>query len=441
MIFSILLLCAREDLLLSPFFLRVPQICDQDLPFRFDQPVDIDHGLSTKEKELFLYKQWQVYTPWLTEYDPQIDQEPETFDDEVALPWARKERIAKRMWGEVSFVEKVEIHPCSHNLVSESLHLVLQKGYTDSVQTPGDDQAFALKTFEQRLAPGLSEERFDHEVKANLQAPRHERIVRLLTAFKYRERSYILFPYANEISLEKLWRSYAPPGVVQDSSEAVGANWYTDDWLVRECLGIASALAATHGFDGDRHNAANVLIHADIKPENILCFRNPGSTTPVVLKLADFGEAKVFEPSNPLRANRVAHVMTYRPPEHSPGSPLTLNYDVWSLGCLFLDFVTWAILGQGGVDSFSSVREDEHSGSEQVIEDTFFKWDTGSLFSTRLRPGVGKKLKVDHGRSTTKYSLWVDSHSKRTPRLKNGVISVSERSSFRSLFDADLTSN
>lgn len=212
----------------------------------------------------------------------------------------------------------------------------------------------------------------------------------------------------------------------------MNAHWYTDGWLVQECLGIASALAATHGFDDDRRDAAKVLLHADIKPENILCFRNSGSDIPVRLKLADFGEAQVFEPSNPLSANRVAHVMTYRPPEHSPGRLLTLNYDVWCLGCLFLDFVTWAILGQDGVDSFSSVREDEQSHSGQLIEDTFFKRDPGSLFSRKLRLGFGKKFKVNNERSTTKYSLWVGSHSKLTPRLKNGVVSVSESSCFPS---------
>lgn len=124
MIFSILLLCAREDLMLSSFFQRAPQICDLDLPFRFDQLVDIpdiDHKIEAKEKELFLNKQWQIYTPLLTEFDPRGDKDVEMFDDEVALPWARKRRIGKRMPGEVSFVERVEIYRCSHNLVSEVL--------------------------------------------------------------------------------------------------------------------------------------------------------------------------------------------------------------------------------------------------------------------------------------------------------------------------------
>lgn len=437
MIFSILLLCAREDLLLSPFFQRTPQICDLDLPFRFDQLIDIpdiDHKISTKEKGLFLNKQWQVYTPLLTEYDPRVDKDVEMFDDEAALPWARKRRIGKRMPGEVSFVERVEIYRCSHNLVSEVPGIFVQESRSHSIQTHGDDQAFALKTFEQRLAPGLSEKRFHHEVKANLEAPRHERIVRLLTAFEYRERFYILFPYANEISLERLWRSYNPPGVDQEPREFMSAHWYTDDWLVQECLGIASALAATHGLDDDLQGAAKVLLHADIKPENILCFRNSGSDIPVKLKLADFGEAKVFEPTDPLKANKVAHVMTYRPPEHSPGNILTLKYDVWCLGCLFLDFITWAILGQDGIDSFSSIREDEQSGSGEIIEDTFFKRNPGSIFFTKLGLGFSKELNVDYGRSTTKYSLWIDSQLKLTPRLKDGVASVSTNGSLFLVF-------
>lgn len=427
MIFATLLLCGREDLLLTSFFTRPAQFCDKDLPLRLEslQVDNIDYNLTEKEKELLIHSQWHVYTPFLKKFDIERGQDVESLPEQVSLPWARKERIGQQMPGEVSYVEQVEIHLHSHNLVGDTVNTSMQEILHPNLpQTPHNAQLFALKTFEQRLAPGLSKKRFQHEVKANLEAPKHDRIVRLLTAFTYRERFYILFPHATEGSLENLWKSYAPPGVAQESAEVEVATWYTDDWLVRECLGIASALAATHGFV-DLPNEAKALLHADIKPENILCFRKPGSNTPVVLKLADFGEAKLIDPSNPLKANKVAHVMTYRPPEHFPESQITLNYDVWSLGCLFLDFVTWAILGQDGVDSFSTDREDEQDSSAQLIEDTFFRRDPGSFLSTKLRPGSSKKSKVENGRSTTKYSLWVASHVKLTSRLKDGVVSVS----------------
>ncbi|KAG6358297.1 hypothetical protein INS49_014181 [Diaporthe citri] len=273
-----------------------------------------------------------------------------------------KTRIGEEVSGEVSYVEKIEIHHLNHDLEK--------------------DNVFALKTFEQRLVPGMSEDRFRHEVDANLDAPKHERIVRLLTAFSYREKFYLVFPLATEGSLEKLWKSYIPEGIDQPEQPAPArvAHWYSDEWLIGECLGIAEALLATHTLPGDHPEGTSGLLHADLKPENILCFpkSEPGKPS-IVLKLADFGEAKRVKPNVDLKAGKVAHVKTYRPPEHSTGNIITLKYDVWCLGCLFLDFVTWAILGQDGIDSFNDRREGEEDevavteNPRQVIEDTFFK--------------------------------------------------------------------
>lgn len=297
---------------------------------------------------------------------------------------------------------------------------------TDSTKTPRNAEAFALKTFEQRLAPDLSKKRFQREVEANLHAPNHDRIVHLSTAFTYRERFYLLFPHANEGSLEKLWRSQALTGTAQTPPQNEETNPYTENWLVAECLGIAGALAAIHGLVEERSDEVGGLLHADIKPENILCFRDPDSTAPAVLKLGDFGEAQMIKPGMPLKASKVAHVLTYRPPEYSPQGVLTLNYDVWCLGCLFLDFVTWAILGQDGIDFFRTDREDEKVSSVQPVEDTFFRRDPASIWSTKWRPGFSKKSKFVNGQSKTKYSLWAASSVKVTSRLKDGVDSVSK---------------
>lgn len=285
-----------------------------------------------------------------------------------------------------------------------------------------------MKTFDQRLAFGLSREKFEQEVEANSEAPKHDRIVRLLTAFSYGERFYILSPFAKEGSLEKLWKNYAPD-----------ASWYSDEWLVRECLGIAEALMATHGFSGGLTEETNGFLHSDIKPGNILCFSNVDLDKPcIVLKLADFGEAQRLKSNVDLKASRVAHVKTYRPPEHSSGNIITLNYDVWCLGCLFLDFVTWAILGQAGIDSFSRDRENEQYESAvtenpgQIIEDTFFKrtkQESMPFTLKRLQWGRSSEIKVGSGRATTTHSLWAASHVNITSRLKNAVVSVSENDS------------
>lgn len=119
MIYATLLLCGREDLLLSLFFSRTAQICDNDLPFQLALLDDIDEKLSEKEKELFIHSQWHVYTPFLKKFDTEQAQQVEILPEQVSLPWARKERIGQPMPGEVSYVEQVQIHLQSHNLVGE----------------------------------------------------------------------------------------------------------------------------------------------------------------------------------------------------------------------------------------------------------------------------------------------------------------------------------
>ncbi|KAL1860681.1 hypothetical protein Daus18300_009024 [Diaporthe australafricana] len=346
--------------------------------------------------------QFQVYTPFLTDIYSGKDREIVTFPEEVSMPWIRKTRLGEHILGEVSYVEEIEIHPGNHDL-AENI-----------------EKCFALKTFEDRLAPGLSQKRFKQEVKANLEALKHDRIVRLLTAFSYRERFYLLLPFANEGSLEKLWTSYIPDGIVPESTddivpestdgivpestEARVADWYSDKWLLGECLGITEALVATHGLINDSAEDQNGLLHADIKPENILCFRESSlGTSSIALRLADFGEAKRLEADVALKSSNLAHIMTYRPPEHSTDSRITLKYDIWSLGCLFLEFVTWAILGQDGIESFRKTREDEekdpavNENHDQLIEDIFFKavkQNSAPLLLKRLKLGRGKETKV-----------------------------------------------
>ena len=59
-----------------------------------------------------------------------------------------------------------------------------------------------------------------------------------------------------------------------------------------------------------------------------------------MLKLADFGLAELVDPQRGVEYCKVSHIKTYRPPEFDVERYMSPKYDIWCLGCLYLEFVT-----------------------------------------------------------------------------------------------------
>ncbi|KAI1263406.1 kinase-like protein [Xylariaceae sp. FL1019] len=284
----------------------------------------------------------------------------ETLDDRAALPLLNAVRQNRRIVNDnassttlgesPTIIRHVSLHPGAHELGQP-------------------EDSFALKTFRKQQF-GLGKMHFEREAHANQKAPRHDRIVPLLKAFKYRNEFHLIFPWAENGDLFELWRRN-PRGAISNGAQTAA---YNTQWLVDECLGIAEGLAAIH----TQTDVRNPQLHADIKPRNILCFQAGKNSTPnVVLKLADFGYTRDVELNGTLPV--VTHTKTYRPPDHDIEETIHLKYDVWCLGCVYLEFITWAVLGFQAIDDFRTERTKETSDlytSEargEDIEDTFFK--------------------------------------------------------------------
>ncbi|RYP31302.1 hypothetical protein DL767_005815 [Monosporascus sp. MG133] len=362
--------CCCQDVLCTG---GEPRFCDKALPF-LDTPSNPrteEHipkafkDMKPIEKELFHHVQWQMRSPYIKRLNPG-EKRYEEPSAEVALPWIEFKRNTNLKDGEWSYVGKIQIDDEHHDLG--------QKGQ--------NRDSFALKILQERRITGLTEKSFRLEVEANQRAPRHERIVPLLAAFKHRRKFYLVFPWADGGNLQEIWKKHST--FEGGDANAKFATWYSTEWLLKECCGIAEGLATTHGPSDVSSPSGKIepsaQLHADIKPENILCFKTKlGESHSFTLKLADFGLAKKVVPGSPLEAGRVAHTKTYRPPEHDINEPVSLKYDVWCLGCLFLDFITWAILGWVGVEAFRESREGEDHDPEVTeamgvfTEDTFFK--------------------------------------------------------------------
>ncbi|KAI0458534.1 kinase-like protein [Xylaria acuta] len=359
-ILASLIQIGREDLIESLHDQSDPKVCDRSLPFSERNPLPGSlNSLAEKEKHLFKHAQRQMRSHYLRKVAPGI-QTFQELDQDAPLPFLYVDEGESSISGDFTIIRRIRIDPDHHNL-------------------GGDHDDFALKTFKRRrLRP--DERSFRDEFIANQQTPQHDRIVPVLAAFKHRDKFHFILPYANGGNLETLWKTYS-------SSERSGdrpAAWYSPQWLLDECLGIAESLAATHQppaitEPGTQHRSVPRL-HADIKPRNILCFEKiEEGRQSFTLKLADFGVSHDVKEDSTLEVKFVTHIKTYRSPEYDLEDVINLNYDVWCLGCVYLEFLTWAVLGWSAVDNFGTMRQDEENDLQTTAakgkdyEDTFFR--------------------------------------------------------------------
>ena len=125
-------------------------------------------------------------------------------------------------------------------------------------------------------------------------------------------------------------------------------------WALRQMAGLASGLSEIHNFRVPSHN----VLHGDIKPKNILYFKQrPNYEDPTgVLQIADFGLARLYRVDDRVHACNVTPSPTYSPPDPLIRDFVSHKYDMWSLGCVCLEFVTWLILGYKAIHIFSDFR-------------------------------------------------------------------------------------
>ncbi|EKX49963.1 hypothetical protein GUITHDRAFT_59874, partial [Guillardia theta CCMP2712] len=92
--------------------------------------------------------------------------------------------------------------------------------------------------------------------------------------------------------------------------------------------------------------ASNGVVHADIRPENVLLRESPwkkvnGRELPkslsIKVKLADMGNSFRMKNSSAYHDDFELQTLYYRAPEVLFGMPFTTQIDMWSLGCLLVE--------------------------------------------------------------------------------------------------------
>lgn len=145
------------------------------------------------------------------------------------------------------------------------------------------------------------------------------------------------------------------------------------------------------GVDGKANRAAEIgnavedsnWRHGDLKPENILRFLKAGELVGT-LRISDLGLAKrhvVATGFRKLPSTSQFGTLDYEPPEAMTmlRSPRSRLYDIWSFGCILLEFVVWLLYGHEGLDDFWKLPIEKD----------------GTLFWSRLPVGVEPGAKVN----------------------------------------------
>ncbi|EHK45471.1 hypothetical protein TRIATDRAFT_318965 [Trichoderma atroviride IMI 206040] len=284
------------------------------------------------------------------------------FDDKTILPITK---ISKnKHTGGFGVVERVQLHEEHHEFKHPH---------------------FALKTIHSMMRFDLKKALFEQELKAFQQAKPGSHLIDICAAFKKGENYSFLFPWADGGPLNHLWTK--DPQTIVSKKQVQWPEF--SQWICRQCHGIIRDLRAIH----DPHDTSQTKdeadddelygIHSDIKPDNILHFTDDG--TPLgILKVSDLGLMKFHRlVSRTVQSKSMgAAYQTYRSPEHDTGMMRSRKVDIWAFGCLFAEFITWAIAGQGGIDHFKNLRIEEDKRSPdpnkgEWSEDHFFTMRTG----------------------------------------------------------------
>ena len=210
------------------------------------------------------------------------------------------------------------------------------------------------------LAPGLTRtdralDLFLREVRAVAQLV-HPNLVTAFDANLVGDRYYLVLEYIDGPNLDQLVRSRGPLTVGQ-----------TCDFLRQAACGLQCAHAAN-------------MVHRDIKPANILVQRRAADGGPGLVKISDFGLARLQDGPNPAdrpgtivtKPNTVMGTPDFLSPEQARNLHNTdIRSDLYSLGCTGYFLLTGRVPFPGGTSLEKLLRHntDQPEPLEQLRPD------------------------------------------------------------------------
>ncbi|CBF71834.1 protein kinase family protein [Aspergillus nidulans FGSC A4] len=297
-------------------------------------------GWDSKSFENFENKQYRFLSPVFRRgehYD---------LDDMHVLPFTKKDTASSSKTvtaGGYGEVFQAHIHPDHHKLGDksgeESLAIAVKR----------------MSNYEHFIS--------ERTVYRDLGPSNHPHLIDLLFTYRHDGRYQLVFPWANS-SLKEYWENNPCPADALSTS--------TLKWSLSQMIGLASGLTHFHEFTNRFTGETRFGRHGDIKAANILYFQP--SEGDAILKIADLGLASIRSRNS--RSNvdprSIKFSPTYAPPDVERGCHISRKFDIWSLGCLFLEFVTYLVLGGNAINEFSEERQEITTEFPELAADFFY---------------------------------------------------------------------
>ncbi|KAM6506304.1 hypothetical protein FSOLCH5_013294 [Fusarium solani] len=318
----------------------------------------------------FQKSQWVFCAPVFMESDSLLE-----LEESHVLPFTSVNEIGTG--GHFSTVSRAKIHPDHYRG-----RFSLNKDASGQVHV-------ALKHMKDLREPGYNvQTAWASEVGAldQINQLRNKHLIHRMGAFRAGKSYYIMFEWADGGTLRDVWE--------RQNVDHTTLNGTRIMQVLEQLHGLAEALSKLHnnannkpqpevapgslpraetiiastslnvpkiqlqvvGKNGDNTGEEHWR-HGDLKPDNILLFRDATSTWLGTLKIADLGLAKqhAFATSQREDPTRQKYSTShYEAPEviikrHEPRSRL---YDIWSMGCIIFEFVIWLLYGYPGLQNF-----------------------------------------------------------------------------------------
>lgn len=227
-----------------------------------------------------------------------------------------------------------------------------------------------------------TDEAWENEARAlsNINEIEHENITECIAAIRRGDSRYFMFPWADGDSLRDYWEKIPKPNLdghlirqtvkqlrgladaldalhncskVTANKKGTADSTYEEESCLTQLQVIDEEDNVTHDIYGKNNKS---IRHGDLKPENILRFLN-GADGMGTLKIADMGLAKQHivktQDRTHLTSTRYGTIL-YEAPEAVTvleGGRSRL-YDIWSMGCITLEFIIWLLYGNDQLNNF-----------------------------------------------------------------------------------------